>query len=61
MSKIELKSYTALITKSLPLNKNVGKLLFENLLRAVPFKSTWEGRGECHFIFNFSVGCGLWA
>ena len=27
-----------------------------NLLRAVPFKSTWEG-GGCHF-FNFSVGCG---
>jgi len=24
-------------------------------LRAVPFKSTWEGK--CHF-FYFSVGCG---
>ena len=25
------------------------------MLKAVPFKSTWEG--ECHF-FYFSVGCG---
>jgi hypothetical protein len=31
MLKIELKSNTALITKSLLLNKNIGKLLFENL------------------------------
>jgi hypothetical protein len=31
MLKIELKSKTTLITKSLLLNKNIGKLLFENL------------------------------
>jgi hypothetical protein len=31
MLKIELKSNTALITKSPILNKNIGKLLFENL------------------------------
>ena len=31
MLKIELKSNTALITKSLLLNKNIEQLLFENL------------------------------
>ena len=31
MLKIELKSNTALITKSLLLNENIGKLLYENL------------------------------
>ena len=31
MLKIELKCNTALITKSSLLNKNIGKLLFENL------------------------------
>ena len=31
MLKIELKSNTALITKCLILNENIGKLLFENL------------------------------
>jgi hypothetical protein len=31
MLKLELKSNTALITKSPLLNKNIGKLLFENL------------------------------
>ena len=31
MLKIELKSNTALITESLLLIKNIGKLLFENL------------------------------
>jgi hypothetical protein len=31
MLKIELKSNTAVITKSLLLNNNIGKLLFENL------------------------------
>ena len=31
MQKIELKSDAALITKYLLLNKNIGKLLFENL------------------------------
>jgi hypothetical protein len=31
MLKIELKSNTALIIKSSLLNKNIGKLLFENL------------------------------
>jgi hypothetical protein len=31
MLKIELKSNTALITKFPLLNKNIGKLLFENL------------------------------
>ena len=31
MLKRELKSNIALITKSLPLNKNIGKLLFESL------------------------------
>jgi hypothetical protein len=31
MLKIELKSNIALITKSLLLNKNIGKLLIENL------------------------------
>ena len=31
MLKIELKSITALITKSLLQNKNIGKLLFESL------------------------------
>jgi hypothetical protein len=31
MLKIELKSNTAVITKSLLLNINIGKLLFENL------------------------------
>lgn len=31
MLKIELKINTALITKSLILNKYIGKLLFENL------------------------------
>ena len=31
MLKIELKSNTALITKSLFLNKKIGKLLFESL------------------------------
>ena len=30
MLKIELKTNTALIKKSLLLNKNIGKLLFEN-------------------------------
>jgi hypothetical protein len=31
MLKIELKSNTAVITNSLLLNNNIGKLLFENL------------------------------
>ena len=36
----------------------VSYYFFDNTipLRAIPFKSTWEG-GECHF-FYFSVGCG---
>ena len=39
MLKIELKSNTALITKSLLLNKNIGKLLFENLQTKLTYNS----------------------
>jgi hypothetical protein len=37
MLKIELKSNTALITKSPLLNKNIGKLLFEILQTKLPY------------------------